>query len=186
MGVFCLHAVCAPSAYKVYGGQRRAAYPLRQVTGSELPCGSWELKPGPMQQQQVLLTPKPSLQPYFDKFWGLFSVVDKQVRFVFFFLSVLPSESYSLVYLWIGSPALYTSSLPCQPKLCRCSCYLTSCTCVTAFLCMTLEAELYWVLGFRFYFSDVSVTMLVSKDWRHCSVSILGEIHLFSRTFGNV
>lgn len=68
MGVFCLHAVCAPSAYKVYGGQRRAADPLRQVTGSELPCGSWELKPGPVQQQQVLLTPEPSLQPYFDKF----------------------------------------------------------------------------------------------------------------------
>lgn len=147
--------VCALSAYKVYGGQRRAADPLRQVTGCELPCGSWESKPGPMQQQQVLLTPKPSLSPtcsfqktYFDKI--LRSVlIGRQTGQVCIF-SVLPGTTFrklqpSLFMDWFPS-SLHLSSLPFQPNLRHCSCYLTSCACVTAFLCMNLEAELYWVL----------------------------------------
>ena len=30
----------------------------------ELPCGCWELKPGPLEEQPVLLAAEPSLQPY--------------------------------------------------------------------------------------------------------------------------
>ena len=29
----------------------------------ELPCGCWELNPGPLEEQPVLLTAEPSLQP---------------------------------------------------------------------------------------------------------------------------
>jgi hypothetical protein len=32
------------------------------------PCGCWEPNPGPLQGQRVLLTTKPSLQPYFQLF----------------------------------------------------------------------------------------------------------------------
>lgn len=31
--------------------------------GFELPCGCWELKPGPLEEQPLLLTTEPSLQP---------------------------------------------------------------------------------------------------------------------------
>jgi hypothetical protein len=31
--------------------------------GCELPCGCWELNPGPLEKQSVLLTHEPSLQP---------------------------------------------------------------------------------------------------------------------------
>ena len=31
--------------------------------GSELPCGYWELDPGPLEEQPMLLTTEPSLQP---------------------------------------------------------------------------------------------------------------------------
>ena len=37
---------------------------------SEPPCGCWELNPGPLEEQPVLLTAEPSLQPlplYFTK-----------------------------------------------------------------------------------------------------------------------
>jgi len=32
--------------------------------GCEPPCGFWELNPSPLQEQQVLLISKPSLQPH--------------------------------------------------------------------------------------------------------------------------
>ncbi|ERE84501.1 E3 ubiquitin-protein ligase [Cricetulus griseus] len=33
------------------------------IDSCELPCGCWESNPGPLQEQQVLLTMGPSLQP---------------------------------------------------------------------------------------------------------------------------
>ena len=34
------------------------------TNGCELPCGCRELNPGPLEEQQVLLTDEPSLQPH--------------------------------------------------------------------------------------------------------------------------
>jgi hypothetical protein len=44
--------------------QKRASDPI--TDGCEAPCGCWELNPGPLEEQSVLLTTKPSLQtsPY--------------------------------------------------------------------------------------------------------------------------
>ena len=36
----------------------------------ELPCGCWELNPGPQEEQSVLLTTDPSLQPLRTMFTG--------------------------------------------------------------------------------------------------------------------
>jgi len=36
-----------------------------QVYSVEPPCGCWELNSGPLEEQSVLLTTEPSLQPYF-------------------------------------------------------------------------------------------------------------------------
>ena len=36
--------------------------------GCELPCGRWELNPGPLEEQAVLLTTELSLQPLTDPF----------------------------------------------------------------------------------------------------------------------
>jgi hypothetical protein len=34
----------------------------------ELPCGCWELNPGHLEEQPVLLTPEPSVQPHISVF----------------------------------------------------------------------------------------------------------------------
>jgi len=45
-------------------GMRVSESPGTGVTDScELTCGCWELKPGPLEEQPVLLTSEPSLQP---------------------------------------------------------------------------------------------------------------------------
>lgn len=36
---------------------------------SELPCGSWELNPDPLEMQLVLLTAESSLQPHYISFF---------------------------------------------------------------------------------------------------------------------
>jgi hypothetical protein len=36
---------------------------LRATDGYALPCGYWELNPGPLQEQQMLLNAEPFLQP---------------------------------------------------------------------------------------------------------------------------
>ncbi|KAL6083004.1 hypothetical protein STEG23_028004, partial [Scotinomys teguina] len=41
--------------------QKRASDPI--TDGCELPCESWDLNPGPLEEQSVLLTAEPSLQP---------------------------------------------------------------------------------------------------------------------------
>ena len=42
-------------------GQKRA--PDLITDGCEPPCGCWELNTGPLEEQSVLLTSEPSLQP---------------------------------------------------------------------------------------------------------------------------
>jgi len=43
---------------------------LELTDGCEPPCGCWELNPGPLEEQPVLLTDKPSLQPpWHSSFW---------------------------------------------------------------------------------------------------------------------
>ncbi|KAM7331959.1 hypothetical protein ACRRTK_008667 [Alexandromys fortis] len=41
--------------------QKRTSDPI--VDGHEPPCGCWELNSGPLEEQPVLLTAEPSLQP---------------------------------------------------------------------------------------------------------------------------
>jgi hypothetical protein len=43
--------------------QKRALDPI--IDGCEPPCGCWELNSGPLEEQSVLLTAEPSLQPFF-------------------------------------------------------------------------------------------------------------------------
>ena len=50
--IFCL---CMPA------GQKRAPDPI--TDGCEPPCGCMELNSGPLEQQAMLLTSEPSLQP---------------------------------------------------------------------------------------------------------------------------
>ena len=45
----------------IYAGQKRA--PDLIIGGYEPPCGCWELNSGPLEEQPVLLTSEPSLQP---------------------------------------------------------------------------------------------------------------------------
>ena len=52
--IFCL--VCMPE------GLKRAPGPIRG--GCEPPCGCWELNSGPLEDQAMLLTSEPSLQPF--------------------------------------------------------------------------------------------------------------------------
>jgi hypothetical protein len=51
-------------------GQKRA--PDLITVGCEPPCGCWELNSGPLQEQSVLLTAGPSLQPQTAKFFFFF------------------------------------------------------------------------------------------------------------------
>jgi hypothetical protein len=41
----------------------RRGYWIPVTNGCEPPCGCWELNSGPLEEQAVLLTPEPSLQP---------------------------------------------------------------------------------------------------------------------------
>jgi len=45
----------------VFRHQKRASDPI--TDGCEPPCGCWELNSGPLEEQSVLLTTEPSLQP---------------------------------------------------------------------------------------------------------------------------
>jgi hypothetical protein len=46
--------------------QNRAYDPI--TDGCELPCGCWELHSGPLEEQSLLLTTEPSLQPLYFSF----------------------------------------------------------------------------------------------------------------------
>ena len=63
--VFCPHGylctTCMPGAMEDRKGRQISAVGVTDVW--ELPCGCWELNPGPLKEQPVLLTAEPSLQP---------------------------------------------------------------------------------------------------------------------------
>ena len=52
--------ICALSPHSP-ACQKRASDPI--IDGCEPPCGCWELKSGPLEEQSVLLTTEPYLQP---------------------------------------------------------------------------------------------------------------------------
>jgi hypothetical protein len=63
MGV-CPH-ICLCMLH-VCGGQKRVLNPLElELDSCELPCGCCKLNLGPLEEQPVLLTAEPSLQPEF-------------------------------------------------------------------------------------------------------------------------
>ena len=61
--IFCLHGcLCSTCVPGVHGGQKRDIQPGTGVTdGCELPHKFWDLNPGPLEEQLVLLTTEPSL-----------------------------------------------------------------------------------------------------------------------------
>ena len=57
----CVYCVCV---YLLPDGIRRRHWILWNLSYRQLLWGFWELSPGTLQEQQVLLTMKPSLQPF--------------------------------------------------------------------------------------------------------------------------
>ena len=49
--------------------QKGALDPI--TVGCELPCGCWDLNSGPLEEQSVLLTTEPSLQPVIHSLYCL-------------------------------------------------------------------------------------------------------------------
>ena len=53
--------ICTMYVPSVFRGQESASYP--NTDGCELLCGCWELNSVPLEEQSVLLTTEPTLQP---------------------------------------------------------------------------------------------------------------------------
>lgn len=71
---FIRHLTCIYSPHTqhlppVHGSQKRTSGSL------QLPCVCWELNPGPLQEQQELLSTEPFLQPFWFVFVGFACVV---------------------------------------------------------------------------------------------------------------
>lgn len=63
-GCFSYMYIIIPQIYSTYEGQKRVGSSGTRVTeGCEPPCACCECNPGPLEEQQVLLTIDPSLQP---------------------------------------------------------------------------------------------------------------------------
>lgn len=54
----CMYAMCMPDACRI---QKRALNSLNWKDDHEPPCGCWKLRPGALQEQQVLLSTEPSI-----------------------------------------------------------------------------------------------------------------------------
>lgn len=67
MYVYVPHAYSAGVGVRLYEGNRS---PATEVSEGCEPCGFWELNPGPLKNQSVLLGTKPSLQPHVNIFLG--------------------------------------------------------------------------------------------------------------------
>ena len=63
-------------------GQKRAPDPI--TDGCEPICGCWELNSGPMEEQAMLLTSEPSLQPLAKIFF---------LRFIYYLYNFLPPHA---------------------------------------------------------------------------------------------
>ncbi|EDL33388.1 mCG1045525, partial [Mus musculus] len=55
--IYCIQVHCCC----LQTHQKRVSDPI--TDGCELPCGCWELNSGPLEEQSVLLTAEPFLQP---------------------------------------------------------------------------------------------------------------------------
>ena len=76
--------VCALQVCNPHSGQKRASDPQYRITdGCELPCGCWELNPGPLEEQLVILTIEQSLQPQGPRFLLLLFVFVFVTGFLF-------------------------------------------------------------------------------------------------------
>jgi hypothetical protein len=65
--------------------QRRASDSI--TDGCEPPCGCWELNSGPLEEQSVLLTTEPSLQPSSSSSFFFFSFSFFFFIYLFFFFT---------------------------------------------------------------------------------------------------
>lgn len=61
-----MHVCAVPHTCR--GGQERVLESLEHTEGCELPCGGWDPDPGPVQQQEALLTTEQALSPHFEFF----------------------------------------------------------------------------------------------------------------------
>jgi hypothetical protein len=52
--------------------------------GCEPPCGCWELNSGSLEEESVLLTTEPSLQPYLDSFNSVIQFDQRHFLKIFF------------------------------------------------------------------------------------------------------
>jgi hypothetical protein len=89
-------------------GQKRA--PDLIIDDCEPPCGCWELNSGPLEEQPLLLTYKPSLQPLLSPFLRYF-VVYVSVRFMYLYTVMKGIIRIWVTYQWTNRR---TSSLGCQ------------------------------------------------------------------------
>jgi len=80
--------------------------------GCEPPCGCWDLNSGPLEEQSVLLTAEPSLQPRFMVLNFEFVLFFFFFFFFWFFFSELGTESRVLRFLGKRS----TTELNPQPR----------------------------------------------------------------------
>ena len=67
--------------------QRREPYLI--TDGCEPPCGCLELNSGPLEEQSVLLTSEPSLQPYFDFFLSFLGFDPRHSLFIYYVYNIL-------------------------------------------------------------------------------------------------
>ena len=58
-----VQSACTPAC------QKRPSDPI--TDGCEPPRGCWEVNSGPLEEQSVLLTTEPSLQPQYHKFFDI-------------------------------------------------------------------------------------------------------------------
>jgi hypothetical protein len=81
--LLCLHGcLCSTCVPGVHGGQKRDIQPGTGVTdGCELPHKFWDLNPGPLEEQLVLLTTEPSL--HLPVLWCFYSNKESQVKIFF-------------------------------------------------------------------------------------------------------
>jgi hypothetical protein len=96
--VFYVHCSCLPTH------QKRALDPITE--GCEPPWGCWELNSGPVEEQSVLLTAEPSLQPGLQ-FLKLVKVTQRNKTFK----SKSPSPNLKSLSFLPAPPSLCTSKM---------------------------------------------------------------------------
>jgi hypothetical protein len=73
----CMYVLCMCCCLQTY--QKRASDPT--TDGCEPPCGGWDLNSGPVEEQPVLLTAEPSLQPVLVRMTSYVPITDSIASF---------------------------------------------------------------------------------------------------------